>query len=139
MARDWPYRRWLKSNGRPPTVPDLDLMDDAALRAWIAAVPRGTLTGEAAHAFPGKPPGYVRAYRLFVAIAHAKLKGRPWAEYYKRLPDWARWRDRFPVLACVRAGERFRKRIKRPNWRDLFSQNEREGLIPTQKSNIVRR
>ena len=89
MARDWPYRRWLKSNGRPPAVPDLDLMDEVALRAWIAAVPRGTLTGEAAHAFPGKPPGYVRAYRLFLAIAHAKLKGRPWAGFYKQLPEVA--------------------------------------------------
>jgi hypothetical protein len=82
-------------------------MDDAALKQWLKTVPL---------LFPDKPPGYTTARRMLKAIAEYKLRQWPNHDrFYQRLPEWAKWRTRFPVSACVQPGKKFKKHVNRDN------------------------
>lgn len=116
MPRDWLYRLWLKKRGGvPPRVPDLELMTPEQRREWRDSAPRNAgIIERAARAFPGRPPRYVQAYRTYLTILLRMDMGDSYEREYKKLPEWAKWRNRFPVEACLLPGKKFKKRV-RPN------------------------
>lgn len=96
-------------------------MDTTAVRDWLKAVPhKRAITTVAEARFPGRPPGFLVAYRLLLTIAHFKLRGKSYESHYRRLPVWARWRDYLPVDACVLPGKKFRKHPPKTNPIDLL-------------------
>jgi hypothetical protein len=110
---EWPYRRWLSDGNKPPQALDLDLMTPDERRAWRMQFPLGVpITEGAAMAFPDRPPGYVQAFRGYMAIISRMEHGLPCKQHYAQLPEWAKWRNRFPVEACTLPGKRFKKRVK---------------------------
>ena len=115
-------RRMRYGMGLQCPVPDLDLMDSVALHAFLADCRKTGITETARRIFPSKPKYYMRTALAFYRMAHFRIKilrgdKNALAVYernYRELPAWAKWRDRFPVQACVPDGDKFlRKPIKR--------------------------
>jgi hypothetical protein len=101
-------------------VPDIDHAPTVDLLAWAIPDKGSGMVRRAAAAFPSKPSGYTVAYHWLCVAANQRLRGESYEGAYDRLPEWARWRERFPVRACVAEGQRFRKRAPKTSLADLI-------------------
>lgn len=79
-------------------------------RAWVNPFLSMSLMAGARACFPDEPPLYATAYRLLLLIGYRRGRGKRYEEFYAKLPDWARWRDRLPVDLMVKDGRKFKTR-----------------------------
>lgn len=108
-----------RNRQRTPDQPcriDLDVMTREDLRAFLNSWPRGmSLTEWARTVFPSRPIGFRDTAHSLYVMARMKYCNCTGAfeARYKKLPEYAQWRQRFTVRATVAPGKTFRKRPPR--------------------------